>query len=106
MFHPRGPNLFLSITVEWKKQRPNKMHLTLGSFSSTSSLGKKVKALFMLALIPEGGSLVSLMDLSKIPIGTPVEGYDDKSNLKLMWDPPVSPENESNIFRICNRSCF
>lgn len=52
----------------------------------------------MLALIPDGGSLVSLMDLSKIPMGTPVEGYADSKSLKLMWDPPVSPENESNIF--------
>jgi len=55
MFHPRGPNLFLYITVEWKKQRPNKIHLTLGSFYSTYYLGKYVKALFILALIPEGG---------------------------------------------------
>ena len=38
----------------------------------------------MLALIPEGGSLVNLIDLSKIPIGIPVDGSDDKSNLKLM----------------------
>jgi len=52
----------------------------------------------MLALIPEGGSLVSLIDLSKIPIGIPVEGSADKSNLKLMCDPPVSPEKESRIF--------
>jgi hypothetical protein len=98
MFHPKAPNLFRSMTVEWKKHRPNKMHLILGSFSSTSSLGKYVKALFMFALIPEGGSLVSLMDLSRMPIGTPVEGYADSSSLKFMCDPPVSPENESNIF--------
>lgn len=52
----------------------------------------------MLALIPEGGSFVNLIDRSKIPIGIPVDGSDDKSSLKLIWDPPVSPENESNIF--------
>ena len=57
-----------------------------------------MKALFMFALIPEGGSLVSLMDLSKIPIGTPVEGSADSNNLKLICDPPVSPEKESKIF--------
>jgi hypothetical protein len=51
----------------------------------------------MLALIPEGGSFVSLIDLSKIPIGIPVEGSADKSNLKLMCE-PVSPEKESKIF--------
>ena len=37
------------------------------------------------------------MDLSNIPIGTPVDGSADKSNLKLIWE-PVSPENESRIF--------
>ena len=98
MFHPRGPKRFLSITVEWKKQRPNKMHFTLGSFSSTSSFGKKVKALFMLALIPAGGSLVSLIDLSRIPMGTPYEGSAERRSLKFMCDPPVSPEKESRIF--------
>ena len=98
MFHPSGPKRFLSMTVEWKKQRPNRMHLTLGSFSSTYSLGKKVNALFMLALIPEGGSLVSLIDRSNMPIGTPVEGSAESRRRKLMWDPPVSPEKESRIF--------
>ncbi len=97
MFHPNGPNLFLSITVEWKKHKPNKMHLTLGSFSSTSYLGKYVNALFMLALIPDGGSLVSLIDRSRIPMGIPVEGSADSNSLKLMCD-PVSPEKESRIF--------
>lgn len=74
MFQPSGPNLFLSMTVEWKKHNPNKIHFTFGSFSSTSSFGKYVNALFMFALIPDGGSFVSLIDLSKIPIGTPVDG--------------------------------
>lgn len=60
------------------------MHFTLGSFSSIYSLGKNVKALFMFALIPEGGSLVSLIDLSKIPIGTPFEGYAERRSLKFM----------------------
>ena len=57
-----------------------------------------MKALFMLAFIPEGGSLVNLIDLSKIPIGTPVDGYEDSNNLKFIWDPPVSPEKASRIF--------
>ena len=84
MFQPIGPNRFLSMTVEWKKQTANKIHLTLGSFSSIYSLGKYVKALFIFAFIPDGGSLVSLIDLSKIPIGTPVDGYEDNNNLKFM----------------------
>ena len=57
-----------------------------------------MKALFMLAFIPDGGSLVNLMDRSKIPIGTPVEGSAERSSLKLMWDPPVSPEKAFKIF--------
>jgi hypothetical protein len=56
-----------------------------------------VKALFILALIPDGGSFVNLIDLSKIPIGIPVDGYADNNNLKLICE-PVSPENESKIF--------
>jgi len=52
----------------------------------------------MLAFIPEGGSFVSLIDLSKIPIGIPSEGYEERSSLKLICEPPVSPENESRIF--------
>lgn len=51
----------------------------------------------MLALRPAGGSLVNLIDLSKIPIGTPVDGSADRKSLKLMWE-PVSPEKESKIF--------
>jgi hypothetical protein len=78
MFQPKGPNLLLSMTVEWKKHKPNKIHFTFGSFSVDFFFGEEVKALFMLALIPDGGSLVSLIDLSKIPIGTPVEGSADK----------------------------
>ena len=97
MFQPIGPNLFLSMTVEWKKQSPNNIHLTFGSFSSIYYLGKYVKALFMLAFNPDGGSFVSLIDLSRRPIGTPSEGSADKNNLKLICE-PVSPEKESNIF--------
>ena len=51
----------------------------------------------MLAFSPAGGSFVSLMDLSKRPIGTPSEGSADKKSLKLMCE-PVSPEKESRIF--------
>lgn len=51
----------------------------------------------MLALMPEGGSLVNLIDLSNIPIGIPVEGSAESNNLKFIWE-PVSPENESRIF--------
>jgi hypothetical protein len=72
------------MTVEWKKQRPKRIHLTFGSFSSIYSLGKKVNALFILALIPDGGSLVNLIDLSKIPIGIPLDGSADNNNLKFM----------------------
>lgn len=56
-----------------------------------------MKALFMFALRPAGGSFVNLIDLSKRPIGTPCEGSAERNNLKLTWD-PVSPENESRIF--------
>lgn len=52
----------------------------------------------MLALIPDGGSLVSLIDLSRIPMGISADGSEERSNLKLMCDPPVYPENESRIF--------
>jgi hypothetical protein len=97
MFHPIGPNLFLSMTVEWKKHKPNKIHFTFASFSSISYLGKYVKALFMFALSPAGGSLVNLMERSNKPIGTPREGSADKNNLKLTCE-PVSPEKESRIF--------
>lgn len=97
MFHPIGPNLFLSITVEWKKQRPNKIHLTLASFSSIYYLGKYVKALFIFALRPAGGSFVNFIERSNKPIGTPCEGSADKNSLKLTCE-PVSPENESRIF--------
>lgn len=38
----------------------------------------------MLALSPAGGSLVSLIERSRRPIGTPVEGSADKNNLKLI----------------------
>ncbi len=51
----------------------------------------------MLALMPDGGSFVNLIERSNIPIGTPVDGSADNNNLKLIWD-PVSPENESRIF--------
>lgn len=57
-----------------------------------------MKALFIFAFIPEGGSFVNLMDLSNIPMGTPVEGSADSKRRKLMCDPPVSPEKESKIF--------
>ena len=83
MLNPLGPNLLLSIIVEWKKHKANRIDLTLGSLSSISSLGKKVQALFMLAFNPVGGSFVNLIDLSKIPIGIPVEGSADKNNLKF-----------------------
>lgn len=51
----------------------------------------------MLALMPDGGSLVSLIDRSRMPIGIPADGSADNNNLKLMCE-PVSPEKESNIF--------
>lgn len=59
------------------------MALILGSWSSISSLEKKVHPLVMFALKPVGGSFVNLMDLSKIPIGTPVEGSALRNNLNL-----------------------
>jgi hypothetical protein len=56
-----------------------------------------VKALFIFAFKPDGGSFVSLIDRSNKPIGTPFEGSADKNSLKLMCE-PVSPEKESRIF--------
>ena len=97
MFQPIGPNLFLSMTVEWKKHKPNKIHFTFGSFSSIYSLGKKVNALFMLAFNPDGGSFVSLIDLSSKPIGTPYDGSAERNNLKFMCE-PVSLARASKIF--------
>ena len=83
IFQPFGPNLLLSIIVEWKKQRGNRIDLTFGSLSSISSLGKYVHALFIFAFKPFGGSFVNLIDLSKIPIGIPNDGSADKNNLKF-----------------------
>jgi hypothetical protein len=56
IFQPLGPNLFLSIRVEWKKQSANNIDLTFPSFSSISSLLKYYQAFFILALSPAGGS--------------------------------------------------
>lgn len=86
------------MSVEWKKQSAKKIDLILGSLSSISSLETKAQDLFMLALSPVGGSFVSLIDLSKIPIGTPLDGSADKKSLKLGLPPELSPENESRIF--------
>jgi len=80
MFHPIGPNLFLSRRVEWKKQRAKKILLIFGSFSSISSFGINYQAFFIFGLRPAGGSWVNLIDLSKIPIGIPVEGSADKKS--------------------------
>ena len=110
IFHPLAPNLFLSKRVEWKKQREKRIDLILGSLSSISFLEKKVQALFMLAFNPAGGSFVSLIDLSKIPIGTLLEGSADKKSLlyfimnKLIiylnpgFPPAVSAAWSSSIF--------
>lgn len=97
MFHPLGPNLFLSIKVEWKKHKANKMAFYLGSASSISSLEKKVQALVMLALKPEGGSLVNLIDLSKIPIGTPKEG-SIKKKTKNKINMLIKKENQKLFY--------
>jgi hypothetical protein len=60
------------------------------SFSSISSLGIKSHAFFIFALIPAGGSLVSLILLSKIPIGTPALGSADRKSLNLASLAPES----------------
>jgi len=52
----------------------------------------------MFALKPAGGSLVNLMDLSKSPMGIPLEGSADKNSLNLGFPPPYSPVKESKIF--------
>jgi hypothetical protein len=102
MFHPFGPNLLRSITVEWKKQRPNRIDLILGSLSSISSLEKNYHALFMFARRPAGGSFVNLIDLSRIPIGIPSDGSADKNNLNFGLPPPASPVKLSRIFSSSN----
>jgi hypothetical protein len=61
-------------------------------------LETRAQDLFILALSPVGGSLVSLMDLSRIPMGTPLEGSDERKSLKLGFPPEDSPEKESRIF--------
>lgn len=80
IFHPKAPNLFLSIRVEWKKQRAKKIALILGSLSSTSSFGTNYQAFFILGLKPAGGSWVNLIDLSRIPGGIPLAGSADKKS--------------------------
>jgi hypothetical protein len=77
IFHPLAPNLFLSSSVLWKKHKANKMDLILMSLSSISSFEKNVQALFMLALSPDGGSFVNLIDLSRIP----KDGSAERNNL-------------------------
>lgn len=83
MFHPKGPNLFLSRRVEWKKHKAKKILLILGSFSSISSFGINYQAFFIFGLKPAGGSYVNLIHLSKIPIGIPGEGSEDMNSKKL-----------------------
>jgi len=43
----------------------------------------------MFAFKPEGGSSDNLIDLSRIPIGIPVLGFAERSNLKLGLPDPV-----------------
>lgn len=74
IFQPLGPNLFLSIRVEWKKHKANSIDFTLGSLYSISSLLKYYQAFFIFAFNPAGGSYVNLIDLSNIPIGTNLDG--------------------------------
>jgi len=65
------------------------MLFSLTSLSSKFSLGKNVQALCILALRPVGGSLVSLIDLSRIPIGIACEGLAERRSLKLGLPDPV-----------------
>jgi len=44
----------------------------------------------MFAFNPVAGSLVNLIDLSKIPIGTSIDGSADKKSLNLSLPPPDS----------------
>ena len=74
------------------------MVLTFESLSSNSSLMKKVKALFIFAFRPAGGSLVSLMERSRIPIGMtsyPVigsggAGSEERNSLKFGSEPSTA----------------
>ena len=52
----------------------------------------------ILAFNPAGGSLVNLIDLSKIPIGTFLEGSADKNNLNYEFPTPASEAIASIIF--------
>ena len=80
---PLVPNVFLSIITAWKWHKPNKIPRVLVSNSSKSEGVNERKARFKLALIPEGASLVHLIEQSSIPIGTAVEGSEDKNKRNL-----------------------
>jgi hypothetical protein len=50
----------------------------------------------MFGLSPCGGSFVSLIDLSKSPIGIPSTGSDERKSLNYGFEP--SAANASNFF--------
>lgn len=63
IFHPKGPNFLLSWIIAWKNVKPH-ISLLKTSFltqESNSSYDMLPHDLFKLALIPLGGSVVSLI---------------------------------------------
>lgn len=88
--YPIGPNFRLSMTIAWKNIRANRMllnSLPLEHISNVSGVNRPI-ALFMLALIPRGGSLVTLIHICTIPGRTDAtagseSGSPDKKRRKL-----------------------
>jgi hypothetical protein len=64
----------------------------------SASFGKKHQALYMFALRPLGGSLLSLIDLSRMPMGISLLDLAERSNLKFGLPPPIFCEILSNYF--------
>merc|ERR1719399_2230475 len=100
MFRPWAPNFLLSSMTAWKWHNPKRMPLVRPSSSSYSSRLNVQKACLMFAFKPEGGSLVSLMDLSRMPIGMEFEGSLLMKTRKFSWEPDeaYSSSNFSTFF--------
>jgi hypothetical protein len=87
MLKPLLPNFLRSIRTAWKWHRPKRIARILPSISLMYSGEKEQKARFRLAFRPCGGSLVSLMDRFRMPMGIPGDGSDVRKMRKRSWLP-------------------
>mmetsp|Transcript_8548 Transcript_8548/g.20511 ORF Transcript_8548/g.20511 Transcript_8548/m.20511 type:complete len:346 (-) Transcript_8548:3276-4313(-) len=91
-FQPIGPNLRRSHTTEWKKHSAKMIDLSSPCFEQVSHTDseKELYARSMLAFSPDGGSLVSLMELCSTCTGTTFCGSDDRKTRKRGCAPSQS----------------